>query len=47
MPIRVCALDFEHYMLWFNHFIIPSVIDFDLDKSNYKVFNNLLKTKFI
>ena len=36
MPIRVCALDLEHYLLWFNHYVLPSIVDLDLDKVNAK-----------
>jgi len=45
MPIRICALYFDHYLLWFNHFFLTSVIDFDLEKQNNKIkfsFNKLI-----
>lgn len=41
MPIRVCALDLEHYLLWFNHYVLPSFSDLDLDKSNGEFYENL------
>jgi len=32
MPIKVCAIKFEHYVLIFNHFILPNI--FDLSANN-------------
>lgn len=32
MPIKICALKFEHYTLIFNHFILPNI--FDLSSNN-------------
>lgn len=43
VPIRVCALEFEHFMLWFNHFVLSSFVDLDLDKTNTKFTTNINK----
>lgn len=43
MPIKVCALELEHYLLWFNHYILSTIVEFDLDKFNSKILANFSK----
>jgi hypothetical protein len=43
MPIRVCALPFEHFLIWWNTFGLPKII---FNKKGYKHIKNHSFKKF-
>ena len=44
MPIRICALQFEHFLIWWQTFGLPKLINTSL-KKNYN--NNYINRKYI
>jgi hypothetical protein len=40
MPIRVCALNFNHFLVWWSHWGLPFFINTGSNRLNYLSFLN-------
>jgi hypothetical protein len=42
MPIRICALPFEHFLIWWHNFGLPKLL-FTNNKKNYQTYYGFRK----
>lgn len=47
MPIRVCALPFEHFLLWWNNIGLPKLLFTDEEGKKKTPFRNFTKTAYL
>ena len=47
MPIRICSLPFEHFLLWWNNIGLPKFLFTDSDNPKKNVWKNCTKTSYL